>query len=335
MKALINLPRNAVFDTFFTPENIALAESLGEMVWNGEDRQLSKAEVMEKIADCDLYVTGWGSQKLDAEVLAAAKRLKLHTHLCGTVVPFDDPCVWDEGVRVISGNRYFAESVAEGALGYMLAALRDIPYYSHRTKTRRIWKTDADTNQGLAGKKIGIVSYGAIGRNMARLLSAFRTDVRVYDIKPLPQEDVKAWKLTPAGLEEIFAECDIITLHTPLLEATRHMIGRELLQTIKPGALLVNTSRGAVIDQAALEEELATGRFRAFLDVYEVEPVPADSPLFDLPNVMMIPHMGGPTVDLRRVITHDLLLESRAFLELGGDLPNEITKDMAKTMSLG
>ncbi|MBR4866562.1 MAG: hydroxyacid dehydrogenase [Clostridia bacterium] len=334
MKALINLPRNPVFDTFFTPENIALAESLGEMVWNEGETQLSKAEVMEKIADCDVYVTGWGSQKLDAEVLSAAKKLKLHTHLCGSVSAFDDPCVWDAGVKVISGNRYFAESVAEGTLGYMLSALRDIPYYTHRTKTQRVWRSDADTNQGLAGKKIGIVSYGAIGRHMARILSAFRTDVRVYDIKPLPEADVKAWGLTQVSLEAIFAECDIITLHTPLISATYHMVGRELLSKIKPGALLVNTSRGAVIDQAALVEELETGRFRAFLDVFEEEPVPTDNKLFDLPNVMMIPHMGGPTVDLRQVITHDLILESKAFVEDGGELPNEITKEMASTMSV-
>ena len=333
MKAYIAMTRGEVFDTFFPTENIILAESLGEIVWHDGENAPTKEEAKKALADCDVYITSWGSPKLDEELLAAAPHLKLHSHLCGSVAPYADPVVWEKGIRVLSGNRYFAESVAEGALAYMLTALRDIPYFSKRLKNERIWKADCSYNEGLAGKKIGIISYGAIAKNVVRVLSVFRTELYVYDIKPLPQEDVEKYGLKQASLEQIFSECDIITAHTPLFDATYHMIGKELLSRIKPGALLVNTSRGAIFDQAALEEELADGRFRAILDVFEQEPPPADCKLFDLPNVIMMPHMAGPTVDLRKVIAHDLLLESAAFMEHGGDLPDEITREMAAVMS--
>lgn len=333
MKAFVTLPRNTVFDTFFTPENIALAESLGTVCWNETDQQLTPAQIAERIGDCDTYITGWGSPRLDTEILDAAPNVKLLVHLCGTVVPFVSDAMWDRGIRVLSGNRFFAESVAEGTLGYMLAALRDIPYYSRRLHDERKWRSSTFYNRGLAGKRIGIVSYGAIARHLVRILSAFRVSLYVYDIKPLPAEDVAAYGLHQASLEEIFSECDIISVHTPLFDATYHLIGAPLLSRIREGALFLNTSRGAVIDQAALERELADGRFRAVLDVYEKEPPAPDCPLYDLPNVLMMPHMGGPTVDLRAFITDTLLREADAYLREGAPIPSEITREMSLTMS--
>lgn len=333
MKAFVTIPRGTVFPTFFTPENIALAESLGEVTWNETDRQLTAEEVAARIGDCDTYITGWGSPRLDRTILDAAPNLRLLTHLCGTVVPFVSDEMWDRGIRVLSGNRFFAESVAEGTLAYMLAALRDIPAYSHRLHEERIWKRSNDFNQGLAGKRIGIISYGAIARHLVRILSVFRVKLYVYDITPLPAEDVARYHLTQASLEEIFSTCDIISVHTPLFEATHHLIGRSLLSRIREGALFLNTSRGAVIDQKALEEELADGRFRAVLDVYEQEPPPQNCPLYELPNVLMMPHMGGPTIDLRAFIAETLLRESYDYLHHNAPTPSEITRAMSLTMS--
>ena len=333
MKAFVTLPRNAIFDTFFTPENITLAESLGAVVWNETDRQLTPAEIAARIGDCDTYITGWGSPRLDTEILNAAPDMKLHVHLCGTVVPFVSDDEWDRGIRVLSGNRFFAESVAEGTLAYMLAALRDIPFFSTQLHDARKWRSSDFYNQGLAGKKIGIISYGAIARHLVRILSVFRVKLYVYDIAPLPAEDVAKYGLQQASMEDIFSECDIITVHTPLFDATHHLIGQPLLSRIRAGALFINTSRGAVIDQAALERELADGRFRAVLDVYEKEPPAPDCPLYDLPNVMMMPHMGGPTIDLRAFITETLLREADGYLRADLPTPSEITRKMSLTMS--
>lgn len=333
MKALISLARNAQYATFYTPDNEALTNSLGEILWNDTPEILTKAQVIERIADCDVYVTLWGSPRLDAEILAHAPKLRLLTHLAGTVVPFVSPEMWARGIRTISGNAYFAESVAEGTVGYILAALRDIPLYSRRLKEQHVWKTDADFPCGLLGRAVGLVSYGEIARNLVRLLAPFRVQIKVYDIAPLPEADVKQYGLCPASLEEIFSTCDVISLHTPLYEQTFHLIGEQLLRLIRPGALLVNTSRGAIVDQRALERELTTGRFRAVLDVYEEEPPREDCPLYQLDNVLMMPHMGGPTVDLRSQITRDLMLESAAYIDRGEPLVHEITRDRAEHMS--
>ena len=335
MKALITTPRGFIFDTFFPKENIELAESLGEIVWNDTDRQFTKAEIIERINECDVYVTTWGAPRLDQEILDSAPNLKMLTHLCGTVVPVVSDAVWERNIRLLSGNRFFAESVAEGTLAYILAVLRQIPYYSTRAKEGKIWKTPTDYNQGLAGKKIGIISYGAIARNLVRILSNFRVDMYVYDIVPLPEDDVKKYKLHQASMEEIFSTCDIISVHTPSYPATRHLINRNLLSLIKEEALFVNTSRGAVIDEMALEAELADGRFHAMLDVFEREPPRPESTLYTLPNVTMMPHMGGPTIDLRQIITRELLNESADFLKNGAELQSEITRKMASMMSLG
>ena len=306
MKALISLARDKQYETFFTAENEQLAASLGDILWNAAPQPMTKAEVIDRIADCDCYVTLWGSPRLDADILAHAPRLRLLTHLAGTVVPFVSDAMWDRGSRVISGNSYFAESVAEGAVGYMLAALRDIPYYSDRLKREHVWKRPEDFPRGLLGRTVGLVSYGEIARHLVRLLAPFRVRIKVYDVAPLPADDVAAYGLQAASLEEIFSTCDVVSLHTPLY---------------------------AVVHHSALEQELATGRFRAVLDVYEQEP-PADAcPLYSMDNVLMMPHMGGPTVDLRSHITHDLLLESAAYLDHNEPLRHEITRARAVHLS--
>ena len=114
MKAFICVPNNDVGRTYFTEENIALANSLGHMVWNETDHHMTTEEIAEKIGDCDTYVTIWGSPRLDETILAKAPNIKLLTHLCGTVVPFVSDAMWDRGIKVITGNWHFAESVAEG-----------------------------------------------------------------------------------------------------------------------------------------------------------------------------------------------------------------------------
>ena len=333
MKSFVTLPKNAVFPTFFTEENIALIESLGEVVWNEGSVQLTNDEIASLIGDSEIYVTGWSSPRLDEKILSAAPNLRLLVHLCGTVVPFVSDEMWQRGVRVISGNDFFAESVAEGTIGYMLTALRDIPMYCTRLKQEKAWKNAEDTNRGLLGKTIGIVSYGAIARHLVRMLQPFRVKIKVYDIKPLPEDHKEKYGLEQASLEEIFSSCDIVTLHTPLNDATYHLIGEELLSLLPEGALFINTSRGAVVDQPALERELKKGRFRALLDVYEQEPPSNDSELYRLDNVIMMPHMAGPTRDLRKDITRALLIEASEFLQGGAPLPHEISREAAEMMS--
>jgi phosphoglycerate dehydrogenase-like enzyme len=333
MKALISVSNDTIMNTFFTEENKRLAKSLGEIKWCKGKNDLTKEELCELISDCDVYVTCWDSPPLDGEILAAAPKLRLLTHLGSTVTPFVCDEVWERGIHVISAFDYFSESTAEGAIAYMLAALRNIPFYNDRLKGKRIWSKEGDTTDGLIYKTVGIVSYGGVGRHIVRKLSNFNVKIKVYDIVDVPAEEKEKYGIEQCGIEELFSTCDIISLHTPYNSQTHHMIDGRLLSMIKKGALFVNTARGPIVDQAALTEHLTRGDFNAALDVYEVEPIDMKDPLLDLDNVLMLPHQGGVTTNLRPVLTRDLLMESAAFIDKGEPLKNEIFKAQAAGMS--
>lgn len=335
MKALITLPKNQMFDTFFSKEIIEYAESLGEIVWNDKEEHMTVEEIKEKIVDCDVYVTCWGSHRLDEEILACAPNLKLLTHLAGTVVPFVSDEMWEKGIRVICGNDYFAESVAEGTIAYMLSALRKIPHYSTKLMKDKIWAGGNEWSDSLIYKKVGLISYGAISKHLVKKLYPFNVELLVYDIVDIPKEDMEKYNFRQASMEEIFSTCDIVSVHTPLNEKTHHLIDDRLLSMLRKDSLFVNTSRGAVIDQEALTKHLANGDFNAMLDVYEKEPIDKDDPLLSLDNVLLMPHRGGPTINLRQVITKALLKESRDFIDNEIDLlaKDEIPRERAEQMS--
>lgn len=335
MKALITLPKNQMFDTFFSKENIELAESLGEIIWNDAETPMSVEEIKKNIKDCDVYVTCWGSQRLDKEILDCAPNLKLLTHVAGTVVPFVSDEMWERGIRVICGNDYFAESVAEGTIAYMLSSLRMIPFYSTQLMEKGIWAGGNDPSDSLIYKKVGLISYGAIAKHLVKKLLPFNVELLVYDIVDIPKEDREKYNFRQASMEEIFSTCDIVSVHTPYNEHTHHLVNDKYLSMMKKGSLFVNTSRGGVVDQKALTEHLVKGDFNAMLDVLEKEPIDKDDVLLTLPNVLLMPHRGGPTINLRQVITKNLLLESKAFVDDGVELlaKDEISRQRAEQMS--
>lgn len=332
MKAFVSIPKGKVFDQFFTPEVLRLAKELGEVVWYDGDQRMTEQQLCEMISDCDTYVALWGSPALSERVLAHAPRLKLMTVLGSTVVPFVSDAMWERGIRVISGFQYFSESTAEGAIAYMLAALRQIPYYSERLKHDGVWSSHATTD-GLIMKTVGIVGYGGVGRHIVRMLSSFNVKIKVYDIKELPAADKERYGFTQCSLEELCSTCDIISLHTPYNESTHHMIDDRLMSMMKKNALLVNTARGGIIDQAALTVHLQNGDFRAALDVLEKEPIDKDDPLLCLDNVLITPHQAGVTTNLCPILTQALLQESADFIDRGIPLKNEITQAYAVGMS--
>ena len=333
MKALISISSESVRETFFTEENMRLIASLGDIRFCGGRNDVSKEEFKSLIADRDLYVTCWGSPAIDEEILDSAPQLKLITHLGSTVAPFVCDEVWKRGVRVISAYDHFARSTAEGTIAYMLAALRRIPFYSERLKKDRIWREQEDRNQGLIYKTVGIVSYGGVGRYVVKMLQPFGVNIKVYDVVDIPPEEQERYNFTQCSLEEIFSSCDIISLHTPYNSDTHRLIDDRLLSMIKKGALLVNTARGEIVDQAAMTEHLKNGDFYAALDVYEKEPIDVNDPLLELDNILLMPHHGGVTVDLRSMLTRELLLESKGYIDDGIPLKNEISPAHASKMS--
>ena len=324
MKILVSCPRGRTFDSFFTYENVRLAQSLGEVVWNPYDRNMSTEEASELIVGCDVYVSVWGAPRLDRTMLDAAPNLKLLTHLCATPFPFVTKEALRAGVRVISGQAYFAASAAEGALAYVLSALRNIPEYSNRLKYKGEWKHSWDTNRGLLGKSVGLINYNETARQLARLIKPFGGQVRVYDAARVCKKDLYAYKMVQVSAQEAMSRSEIVIINTPLHERGESMVGPELLGKIRSGALLVDTSRCGTVNRKALMASLMTGRYTAVLDRYEREPIDKDDPLLFMPNVILMPHMAGATSDLRSLVTRELLIESAEYVDEGKRLRHEI-----------
>jgi len=238
--------------------------------------------------------------------------------------------VFDSGVTVLSGNNYYAESVSEGVIAYMLYGLRNMGYYENELRSGQ-WTWDTKT-KGLLNRSVGLISYGAISSRVIPKLRLFTDDIRVYSThKNAELAQKEGFKY--AELDEIFAECDVVSVHTAKNPQTIHMIGKKQFELLKDGALFINTSRGAVINELELIEALKNENFTAVLDVYEKEPLEENNPLRSLKNVILFPHMAGPTYDMREKIT-SALIDDLILIDKGGKSSNEITKEMALRMTI-
>jgi phosphoglycerate dehydrogenase-like enzyme len=186
-----------------------------------------------------------------------------------------------------------APAVAEAALLLMLACLRRLPQWHAATRAGRGWPTDpslADQMGELAGRTVGLVGYGDIARRLAPVLVALGATVRHH----ARRTDRPGWRL----LDDLLAEADVVSLHLPLTDETEGLLDARRLGLLRPGAVLVNTSRGAVVDQAALVDALRQGRpAAAGLDVFAVEPLPAGDPQPRLDNVVLLPHVAWLTTE--------------------------------------
>jgi phosphoglycerate dehydrogenase-like enzyme len=187
-------------------------------------------------------------------------------------------------------------AVAEGAVTLMLAVLRRVREMDAVVRENR-WDERWKTRLGdLTGAKVGLIGFGRIARFTAKICGAgFGAELGAYD-PMLSPEDIRAVGATPMDLPELLAWADVISIHVPLIEGTRNLVGANELARMHAGAVIVNTSRGGIIDEEALAEALKSGRIGgAGIDVFEAEPPPADHPLFALDNVVLAPHVAGVT----------------------------------------
>ena len=330
MKIYITMPNNEESDSFLTPKARERLASLGQVEQNPYGRRMTVEEVVEAAKDADVLITSWGTCKYHKEHVAQMPNLKMIAHAGGTVVPVAAPDLYETDVKVISGNDVFAKSVAEGCLCYTLAALRRLEHYIGVVREGG-WRTNVFENRGLFGKKLGIVGFGAIARHFLNLVRWFDLEVLIYS-SHLTDEEAAKYGARTASLEEIFAECDVISIHASNTERTRGMITRELMASMKSDALLVNTARGAVIDEPAMFEMLMEGRFYAALDVLAEEPPAPDAPIRQCKNALLMPHMGGPTIDMREVVIVELCQDFIHF-QNGEPLLLEISAEAAKRMT--
>jgi phosphoglycerate dehydrogenase-like enzyme len=255
----------------------------------GPHGSYSEADLRE-VADADFLVVGL--EPVDERLLAAAKQLRLVQRIGRGHSNIDLEAAARLGIPVAGMPDFNAATVAEHAVMLMLALLRRVFESTLLMKAGR-WPVRDVVTQGvfdLTGRTVGVVGLGAIGHAVATRLQAFDTRV-IYTDPGVERADFEA-----APLERLLHEADVVTLHVPLTAETRGMIGREQLGWMKPTALLVNTARGALVDELALAEALQAARLAgAGLDVFADEPLDAAYPLRRCRNVLLTPHTAGQT----------------------------------------
>lgn len=332
MKIVVTIPQGEVMNTFLSADTRKRLESLGTVVYNESGVQYTPDEVRELLRDAQVVVTGWGTPKLTGELLADNDSLRLIVHTGGSVADLVDEGTYAKGIRVLCGNDMFAESVAEGTIGYMLSALRCIPDDVFTLRNGG-WKNGVQT-RGLLGKQIGILGVGAIARHLMRMLQPFHCSFLVWDANYTVDPDYLASvNARQVSLEEVLTSCSIISLHASLTPKSHGMIGRREFEMMQPGTVFINSARGAIIRQREMAEVLrARPELFAVLDVFEVEPLPTDDLLRTLDNVYLIPHRGGPTVDYREQIGAAVVEDIANWIN-GKELAHEIGVSAAMRMT--
>jgi len=324
------IPEGGLRDFFITPAVTQALYALGNVNFFSEADYEPEA-VKQLLAESHVCVTTWGCPTLDESLLDGAKNLILIAHTGGSVATVVSDYMYDRGIRIISGNDVYAESVAEGTLAYMLAGLRRIPYITQHVENGG-WSSLSLESKGLLEKRVGLVGFGAIARYLVGMLRPFRVEVRAYD--PFVPDLVfhEYGVLKAESLDEIFSQSDIISNHLPITKETRRIINADVLNNMKEGALFVNTGRGGTVDEHALTELLIAKHISAVLDVFEVEPLPMTSRLRNLDNVILMPHMGGPPTDrIERVGL--ALAEDIERMKNNQPMTQEIPRDYAFKMS--
>ncbi|WP_405895902.1 hydroxyacid dehydrogenase [Streptomyces sp. NBC_00104] len=247
-------------------------------------RALTRAEVL---------VTGWGCPRVGADVLDAAPRLRTVLHAAGSVRGLIGETVWERGLTVSSAVLANALPVAEYTLAAVLFAGKDVFGLRERFRTEHVYPAPAAyAAVGNLGRRVGIIGASRVGRRVLELLRPFDLSVGLYD-PYVGEAEAATLGAVSLPLDELLRTSDIVSVHAPDIPETRRMLDRERLSLIRDGGVLINTSRGALVDPEALTDELVGGRISAVLDVTEPEPLPADSPLYRLPNVFLTPHIAG------------------------------------------
>ena len=325
----ILMPDNYARQIFLTPNAVEALEEIGTLTWN--NGPYTPEFMVPILNNSHVVITGWGCRKLDETVLAEADHLKLVVHMGGTVAGFVTDYMFDKGIKVISGNKIFAESVAEGTLAYILSSLRNIPLFVRQVQETG-WGTPGTQSIGLLDKTVGLVGFGAIARYLVPMLRPFRCTVQAYD--PYVTDEIfESYGVARAtSIESLFSDNQIISVHLPMQPETNNIIDAKVLSRMQDGALLVNTARGNCIDEDALAAELKTGRISAVLDVYKQEPLPHGSPLRGMDNALLMPHNGGPTDDRREYVAMSLIRDIKRFRD-GLPLEHEIPKEYAVKMT--
>jgi phosphoglycerate dehydrogenase-like enzyme len=324
--------RPSLYDVLFLPETDLALRELGEVTFHDSEVNLSSEELALRIAGVDAVLTSWGAPRFTPQVLDAADRLKVVAHAAGSIRSLLPPAVFEKGIAVTHAAAAIAGAVADLSLAFTMLLLRRVHLHDRFLRAGD-WHSAKELGLGheLEGTRVGVVGAGYTGRCFIKLLRALDAEVWVYD--PYVSAGRAAeLGVTVVGLDQLFAQCPVVSVQAPATEETRHMIGAKQLGLLQDGACFVNTARSWVIDYDALLAELQTGRIQAALDVFEREPLPDDNPFRKLDNVIMTPHIAGASVEARHRQGQWMVEELQRFFT-GQPLRYQVTIDMLETMA--
>jgi phosphoglycerate dehydrogenase-like enzyme len=283
------------YQRMFSQEAWDALHAFANVIHHPQDEPADKEDLINLLPEADACITSWGVACFDADVMDAAPRLRAMAHMGSSVKRFVSGAFWARKVHLTSAGITLARDVAETTLGLMIVGQKRIwPLGQHVReggwRDAPVW--DRWFSRELFRKEIGIIGASNVGRYLIELLKPFEARVLLYD-PFVSEEAAKELGATKLALEELLRRADVVSLHAPANEATRHMLSAERLALMKDDALIINTARGSLIEEGALIDELSRGRFFAFLDVTDPEPPALDNPLRRLSNVVITPHIAG------------------------------------------
>lgn len=274
-----------------------------------------REEIAGRAADADIVLTN--KVVMDREMMALLPRLKYIGVLATGYNVVDIEAARERDIIVTNVPAYSTESVAQMVFAHLLTVTNRTEHYAEQNRQGRwaenrdfcYWDTELTE---LAGKTMGIVGLGHIGRRVAEIALAFGMQVKAMTSKKA--EELPAG-IQKAELQSLLASADVVSLHCPLTEGTRHLIHRETLRLMKPSVILINTGRGPLVDDEALAEALNEGRLRTYCaDVVTEEPPKTDHPLLHVPNAFITPHIAWATVEARKRLLQTAIGNVEAFV---------------------
>lgn len=270
-------------------------------------------ELIKKAEGAEVIWLEW-VPPVDAYVLRALPHCRLVMRWGAGYDQIDTKAATELGVAVANAPTYCTENVAEHAIALLLAMTRGVAAGNAAMHSGG-WRDPAVLHQRISGRTLGVIGLGRIGRRVAQLGLAFGCEVIAHDVRA-HLEAPAGVRMT--GLRELMAEADFVSLHTVLDDGSRHLVNAGLLSAAKPGQLLVNTSRGGVVDHAALLAAIESGRLAgAALDVFETEPLPPDSPLRSCPAIILTPHEASSSPEAEHDLRAEMCTATAQWFETG------------------
>ncbi|MEA3406500.1 MAG: hydroxyacid dehydrogenase [Chloroflexota bacterium] len=328
---LVTVPR-PLRDYILSEEAERKLRRLANVTTNQDGRNWTGEELAARLPGVDAILASWGLVKLTAEVLKNANNLEIVAYAAGSVKGFVTPALYERGIVVSHAAHRIADSVAEFSLVLAMIGLRRPHEFDRQLKAGAEWSRSRDLPlYEMAGKRVGLLGMGYVGRRAARLFQGVSAQVWAYD-PYLPADQAEWLGVHKAELDDLLSTCKIVSVHLPTTEETHHMLGAREFALLRDGAIFINTARSWVLDQEALVRELQKGRFWAALDVYDEEPLPVNHPLRSMDNVFLTPHVAGLTRDSHGSLMGEMVDEIARYFA-GEPLKHQVTQEMLKIMA--